>query len=108
MRAKGLSDGESELGGQKVFVKNGEARLSDGTLAGSVLKMNVAIKNLVLKAGVPLETVIKSATENPAKNLKIFENTGSIEIGKNADLTLLSKNFDVLSVMIGGKTVFKA
>ena len=108
MRAKGLSDGESELGGQKVFVKNGEARLSDGTLAGSVLKMNVAIKNLVLKAGVPLETVIKSATENPAKNLKIFENTGSIEIGKNADLTLLSKNFDVLSVMIGGKNVYKA
>ena len=108
MRAKGLSDGESELGGQKVFVKNGEARLSDGTLAGSVLKMNVAIKNLVQKAGVPLETVIKCATENPAKNLKIFENTGSIENGKNADLTLLSKNFDVLSVMIGGKNVYTA
>ena len=108
MRAKGLSDGESELGGQKVFVKNGEARLFDGTLAGSVLKMNVAIKNLVIKAGVPLETVIKCATENPAKNLKIFEKTGSIETGKTADLTLLSKNFDVLSVMTGGKTVYTA
>jgi N-acetylglucosamine-6-phosphate deacetylase len=43
MRAKGLADGESELGGQLVIVKNGEARLVDGTLAGSVLRMNVAV-----------------------------------------------------------------
>ena len=47
MRAKGMPDGISELGGQVVIVKGGEARLEDGTLAGSVLKMNVAIKKLV-------------------------------------------------------------
>ena len=72
MRAKHLPDGESELGGQKVIVKNGEARLVDGTLAGSVLKMNEALKNIVTKVGVPLEKAIDFATANPAKSLGIL------------------------------------
>ena len=69
MRAKGLPDGVSELGGQTVYVKGGEARLADGTLAGSVLKMNRAVENMVTKVGVPFTTAIQFATINPAKML---------------------------------------
>ena len=108
IRAKGLGDGESELGGQKVFVKNGEARLADGTLAGSVLRMNVALKNIVEKVGVPFERAAKFATENPARALGIFEETGSIEVGKKADFAVLDRDFEVLLTVRDGEIVYRA
>ena len=108
MRAKGLPDGESELGGQKVIVKNGEARLSDGVLAGSVLKMNNALENVVTKVGVPLETAIKFATINPAKNLGIDDQVGSIKVGKKADFTVLDHNFNVALTIRDGEIIYKA
>lgn len=107
MRAKGMPDGKSELGGQDVFVNNGEARLADGTLAGSVLKMNVAVKNLVEKAGVPFTDAIDFATYNPAKNIGVLNERGTIEVGKRADLTVLSSDFEVLYTLVNGKIVYK-
>lgn len=106
MRAKHLPDGESELGGQKVFVKNGEARLADGTLAGSVLKMNVAIKNLVEKANVSLEKAIDYATINPAINLKVDGERGSIALGKVADFAVLNKDYSVGLTIVNGEVVY--
>lgn len=108
MRAKGMPDGLSELGGQEVFVKNGEARLKDGTLAGSVLKMNVAVKNLVEKVGVTFEDAIDFATRNPAENIGVINERGTIEVGKRADFTVLDNNFEVLYTVVGGKVVYKA
>lgn len=108
MRAKGMPDGLSELGGQQVFVKNGEARLADGTLAGSVLKMNVAIKNLVEKAGVSLTEAVDFASANPAKNLGLYDERGSIEVGKRADFAVMDKDFNILCTVVGGKLVYKA
>ena len=108
MRAKGMPDGLSELGGQQVFVKNGEARLSDGTLAGSVLKMNVAVKNLVEKVGIGFTDAIDFATANPAKNLGVYDERGSIEVGKRADITVLDKDFNVLYTVRGGEIIYKA
>ena len=108
IRAKGLGDGESELGGQKVYVKNGEARLEDGTLAGSVLRMNIALKNIVEKVGVPLESAIKFATENPAHALGIYRETGSIEVGKRADFAVLDKEFNVLMTVRDGEVIYRA
>lgn len=108
MRAKHLPDGESELGGQLVIVKNGEARLVDGTLAGSVLKMNNAIKNVVKVVGVPLETAIDFATANPAKCLGIYDKVGSIKEGKRANFAVLDKNtFEVLYTIRDGKIIYK-
>ena len=107
MRAKGMPDGVSELGGQKVYVKNGEARLEDGTLAGSVLRMNVAVKNLVEKVGVAFGNAIDACTYNPAKNLGKEKERGTLEVGKSADITLLNANFDVLMTMVGGKIVYR-
>ena len=108
MRAKHLPDGESELGGQTVIVKNGEARLVDGTLAGSVLKMNDAIKNVCNSLGVSLETAIDYATKNPAKNLGVYNEVGSIKVGKRADVTVLDKNtFEVLLTVRNGEIIYK-
>ncbi len=108
MRAKGIPDGVSELGGQTVYVKNGEARLEDGTLAGSVLKMNRAIENMVKKVGVPFTQAVDYATINPAKTLKIDKETGSIKVGKRADFTVLNERYDVIMTVRDGEVVYKA
>lgn len=106
MRAKQMPDGESELGGQKVIVKNGEARLLNGALAGSVLKMNVAIKNLV-QNGVSFCDAIDFATANPAKNLGVYDERGSIAIGKRADFTVMGDDFEILLTVKNGKIVYQ-
>ena len=108
MRAKGIPDGVSELGGQVVYVKNGEARLEDGTLAGSVLRMNRAVQNMVEKVGVPFTQAVDYATINPARMLKIDNEAGSIEVGKRADFTVLNSNYDVLLTVRGGKVIYQA
>lgn len=107
MRAKYLPNGESELGGQKVFVKNGEARLFDGTLAGSILKMNVAIKNLVLSCGVPFTNAVDCATANVAKHLGVYNSIGSIKTGKNADFCVLDGDFNVALTMRDGNIIYQ-
>ncbi len=107
MRAKGMPDGLSELGGQVVIVKNGEARLENGALAGSVLKMNDAIKNVVTKLGVPFTDAIDFATRNPAENIGVLNERGTIEVGKRADFAVLDENFDVMLTVVGGKVVFQ-
>lgn len=108
MRAKGIPDGVSELGGQVVYVKNGEARLEDGTLAGSVLRMNRAVQNMVEKVGVPFTQAVDYATINPAKNLKMDDKIGSIAVGKNADFTVLNSAYDVIMTVRGGEIIYKA
>ena len=107
MRAKGIPDGISELGGQTVYVKNGEARLADGTLAGSVLRMNRAVQNLVEKVGVEFTKAVDCATINPAKMLKMDGEIGSIAVGKRADFTVINENFDVLLTVRDGEVVYQ-
>ena len=107
MRAKGMPDGESELGGQKVFVKNGEARLADGTLAGSVLKMNVAVKNMVQKVGVSVTDAVDFATINPARVIGADKIKGSIALGKHADFAVLDDDFNVIMTIRAGKIIYK-
>lgn len=108
MRAKGLADGVSELGGQTVYVKGGEARLADGTLAGSILRMNRALQNMVEKVGVPLTQAVDYCTINPARTLKMENEAGSIAEGKRADFAVLNDKFDVLYTVRDGKIIYKA
>lgn len=106
MRAKGAAGGESELGGQKVYVRGGEARLADGTLAGSVLKMNEAVKNLVERAGASLEYAVDCASYNPAKYLKL-EGCGSIAPKNQADFTVTDRALNVLMTVRRGKIIYR-
>ena len=108
MRAKHLADGISELGGQEVIVKNGEARLKNGALAGSILKMNDAIKNLVLSCDVPFTDAVDFATVNPAKNLGLDKDIGTIEVGKRANITVLDGEFNVKLTVRDGNVIYKA
>ena len=108
MRAKNLGDTVSELGGQTVYVKNGEARLADGTLAGSVLKINEAIRNIIQKCDVPFSVAVDYATKNPAKNLGIYNQMGSIEVGKKANFAVIDKDtFEVNLTVRDGKIIYK-
>lgn len=107
MQAKHVDDGEYMFGGQKVYVKNGAARLIDGTLAGSTLWMNKALKNMQLVLGLPLTHIINFATKNPAMNLGIYDKKGSIELGKDADFAVIDKDFNVYMTVSEGHLVYK-
>jgi N-acetylglucosamine-6-phosphate deacetylase len=101
MRAAGLPDGVSELGGQKVFVKDGRARLADGTIAGSTTNLYDEVKNLI-RFGIPLRQAIKSATVNPAIEIGAENEIGSIKVGKIADLVVFDKDFNLKMVIAKG------
>lgn len=107
MRAKHMPDGEYELGGQPVFVKNGEARLAAGNLAGSVLKMNNAVKNIMAFTGASLDEAVKYASLNPAINLGIDDKFGSIEVGKNASFAIVDENFNVVATIKDGYVIYE-
>ena len=70
--------------------------------------MNRALQNIVEKVGVPFEEAVDYATINPARMLKIDKQTGSIKVGKNADFTVINKNFDVLMTIRDGEIIYKA
>jgi len=104
--AAGLADGEYRLGGLQVFVKDGTARLADGTLAGSTLTMDKAVKNFMTASGCSLPEAVKAASLNPARLLGIANRKGSIEEGKDADLVIFDPDFNVLYTIIGGDVVY--
>ena len=99
--ATGLEDGEYELGGLKVIVKNGIARLENGALAGSTLTLDRALKNLVEAVGIPLKDALKMMTSTPARELKA-EGMGEIKVGNWADLVCLDESLNVLDVFVNG------
>ena len=105
MRATGLEDGEYTLGGQPVTVRGNLATLHDGTIAGSATNLMDCMRFVVKEAGIPLETAVMCATENPAKEIGIFHETGSIAAGKKADFVLLDKELNVIGVYIDGKEI---
>jgi N-acetylglucosamine-6-phosphate deacetylase len=104
IRAAGEPDGESELGGARVVVRGGTARLPDGTLAGSVLTMDAAVRNAV-GAGVPLEVASGLASLNPARYLGL-DGKGRLEPGADADVVLMDGALEVREVIVAGRTVW--
>lgn len=106
IEAKHLPDGKYKLGGQDVYVKGREARLADGTLAGSTLKMNDAIRNMQGVIGLSMEKAIDLATINPARVLGIDNQKGSIALGKDADFAIIDKDYNVYMTVSNGRVVF--
>ncbi|RBW70200.1 N-acetylglucosamine-6-phosphate deacetylase [Bacillus taeanensis] len=107
MRAKCLKNGVYDLGGQEVHVDEQQATLSNGTLAGSILKMNDACKNVLHYTSCSLESIIKMTAVNPAKQLHVFDRKGSIKEGKDADLVVLDKDFNVVMTFCRGELAYK-
>lgn len=103
IRATGLGDGASELGGLPVTVSGGAARLADGTLAGSVLTLDQAVRNAVA-AGLELHEAIELVTSVPAHYLGLVDR-GELEVGRRADLVVLDENLQVTDVFAAGRPV---
>lgn len=106
MRATGLGDGESELGGQKVFVKDGEARLADGALAGSVLTMDRAVANFAKNTACGIPAAVACATKNAAESIGLDKEIGALESGKHADITIFDEKIRIKKTIVGGQVVF--
>ena len=107
-RAGGLADGEYSLGGQPIFVKGIECRLADGTIAGSVLKLNRAVRNLMDYTDLPVWEAVNAASLNPAKRIGVDDRKGSLETGKDADIAIVNEDFDVLRTIVGGRSIYCA
>ncbi len=105
MRACGLSDGTYRLYEHEVTVADGAVRLADGTLAGSVLTMGDAVKNMIELAGLPIETVIPLATEVPARIAAVADRKGKLERRYDADIVALSERFEMERVWARGHEV---
>jgi len=106
MRAAGLQDGIYSLGGLKVIVKNSEARLESGNLAGSTLTMSKAVKNMIEKMSISIEKSIRMASLNPAQLLGLNKDRGSLTSGKRADIVVLDDNFNVAYTIKKGKVIY--
>jgi len=104
----GMPDGDYELGGQAIVVKEGAVRLPDGTLAGSALTLDQAVRNIVEFTVAPLPEAIQMATLTPARSIGVADCKGSLEPGKDADIVILDDDLNVLKTMVGGEVVYEA
>ena len=107
-RAGGMPDGEYDLGGQPIFLKGIECRLADGTIAGSVLKLNDAVKNVLNHTNLPANEVFKMASLNPATAIHCQDRIGSLEAGKDADIIIADDNINIIRTIKKGRTIYEA
>jgi len=107
IRAAGLPDGEYELGGQRVFVREGAARIANGSLAGSTLMLDQAVRNTMQFTGLDFQQVIQMATRVPAEAMGIAAERGSIRIGRLADLAYFDHRYAVMAAMVAGEFKYK-
>ncbi len=103
MRAGGMPDGDYTLGGQPVCKTGIQCLLPDGTIAGSVLKLNEAVYNLFSNTTLPIEKAVACASLNPARAIGEDGEIGSIEKGKRADIIIADERFGILTTVIGGE-----
>jgi N-acetylglucosamine-6-phosphate deacetylase len=106
MEAAGMPPGEYELSGRLVRLQDGAVRLPDGTLAGSALTMDQAVRNAADFLSVSLEEAVRMATQTPADILG-FAEKGRISAGADADLTLLGTDGAVQETIVAGETVYQ-
>jgi len=108
IRGAGMPDGEYDLGGQTIVVKEGAVRLADGTLAGSCLTLDAAVRNITAFADVCLCDAVRMATLTPARSIGMAHRKGSLEPGKDADIVLLTQDLHVAATIVMGKVAYRA
>lgn len=106
MRAGCMKDGVYDLGGQAVFVKDGAARLESGNLAGSVLTLNKAVYNFFKNTDITIDEAIHMASLNPATSIGIVNFKGSLEIGKDADISIFDEEMNCYLTIVEGRKVY--
>lgn len=101
-----IGEGEVQLGGLDVIVKDGQARLKEGgALAGSILLYNEGVANIVELTDLPLHQVVKATSWNQAQSLGL-EGVGKLEPGFCADIAILDKDFSVWKTFVDGEERF--
>lgn len=106
--AGGLPYGEYTLGGQKIIYRDIVCRLEDGTISGSVLKLNKGVWNVYTNSNIPLWECVNSASLNPATTIGIADKKGSLDVGKDADIVILDSEFNVLKTIKKGEMKYEA
>ncbi len=104
MRAKGLEEGMYELGGQPVKVEKGKATLTDGTIAGSILTMDQAFRNMIEFTGCSIEEAVQMTSVNQAEEFGLT-NKGELAVGKDADFVVMNEKLFVKSTIQLGKSI---
>ncbi len=107
IRGAGMPDGEYPIDTRTITIQKGEARLPDGTLAGSVLTMERALRNVVAATGRPLRECWPMSSLNAAREIGLSASKGSLEAGKDADLVLLDADFNVAMTVAAGEIVYE-
>ena len=107
IRAGGMADGDYTLGGQPLKKEGIKCLMADGTIAGSVLNLNMGVKNLYENTDLEIYDAVNAASLNPAKALKVDDKIGSIKEGKCADLIILDDKFNVNMTIIDGIVRYK-
>ncbi|HOO56735.1 MAG TPA: N-acetylglucosamine-6-phosphate deacetylase [bacterium] len=106
--AAGLPDGEYSVWGFPVIVKDGTVKLQDGTIAGSILSLNEAVRNAISILGVTPPEAFRMASINGIRKLGLGDKAGSLVPGKVADIALFDADFNCLKTIIAGKTAYSA
>ncbi len=89
-------------------IEGGVMRAEDGTIAGSALHQDKAVRNLMSYAALPFERAIVNATATPARLLGIERECGTLEPGKRADLVIWDASYEILTTIVGGEAVYGA
>jgi N-acetylglucosamine-6-phosphate deacetylase len=106
VRAAGLQDGTYELGGQSMTVTDGVARIANGSLAGSTLTLDVALRNAMQYAGLSLPEALLMVTAVPAQALHLEGQKGVLAPGADADIVLLNSDLQVTMTLVGGRVAY--
>lgn len=108
-QAAGLGDGVYiRPGNRRITVKDGAARLDSGSLAGSTLTLDRAVRNAVNLLQLPLADAVALATRTAANSLGIGATKGTLAPGKDADIVILGEKLDVRATLVGGMVVYRA
>jgi N-acetylglucosamine-6-phosphate deacetylase len=102
----GLPDGEYNLIGQHVTVRDGKATLDDGTIAGSTVQMNQCVRNVNQLVDIPLQDAVQMASINPARVIGEAKTIGSLEPGKWANLVVMDEKVNIYLTMVKGRVVY--
>lgn len=106
MEAVGLGDGAYKLGPQTITVRDGQARTASGSLAGSTLTLDTAMRNIMTATGCTLNEAVMMCGLTPAASIKLGDRKGNLAPGYDADITILDNQLQVQTTIVGGRIVY--